>query len=252
MSTVENSLGNQIENSERCPKCGAPVESNRDGALGASTCEACGASLSQSGVDGDVTATPGSGGKRNPLALVVVAVVAAAMLYFGFHMARRSGPAPPPITKSGPAPDFTLQSLDGNSLRLSDLRGKAVLLNFWATWCSPCKIEMPWFIELQKQYGAQGLQIVGVAMDDSSKEDIAKFAKDMGVNYPVLLGKEEVGDAYGGVPALPETFFIGRDGKIVDKIIGLKGKAEIEDSIKRALDTQPLNSQAAASEQPHN
>ena len=80
-------------------------------------------------------------------------------------------------------------------MRLSDLRGKAVLLNFWATWCGPCKIEMPWFVELQNQYGAQGLQIVGVAMDDASKEDIAKFAKDMGVNYPILLGKEAVGDA---------------------------------------------------------
>jgi thiol-disulfide isomerase/thioredoxin len=253
MSTAENSRGSQLEKSQRCPKCGAPVESGRDGALGAATCEVCGASLSHSVVDGGNlgVSTPPSGGrgKRNPLALLVVAVVAAAMLYFGFHMARRS--SPPPITKSGPAPDFTLQALDGKSMRLSDLRGKAVLLNFWATWCSPCKIEMPWFIELQKQYGAQGLQIVGVAMDDSSKEDIAKFAKDMGVNYPVLLGKEAVGDAYGGVPALPESFFISRDGKIVDKIIGLKGKAEIEDSIKKALDTQAPNSQAA-SQQPQN
>jgi thiol-disulfide isomerase/thioredoxin len=249
MSTAENSLGSQIEIPEQCPNCGAPVETGRDGALGAGTCEVCGASLSPSLVDGGVSAAPESGGRRNPLALVVVAVVAAAMLYFGFHMARRS--SPPPITKSGPAPDFTLQSLDGKSMRLSDLHGKAVLLNFWATWCSPCKIEMPWFIELQKKYGAQGLQILGVAMDDSSKEDIAKFAKEMGVNYPVLLGKEEVGEAYGGVPALPETFFIGRDGKIVDKIIGLKGKAEIEDSIKKALDTQGPNSRAA-SEQPQN
>ena len=131
-------------------------------------------------------------------------------------------------------------------MRLSDFRGKAVLLNFWATWCGPCKIEMPWFIELQKQYQAQGLQIVGVAMDDSSKEDIAKFAQEMGVNYPVLIGKEAVGDAYGGVPALPESFFIGRDGKIVDKIIGLKGKSEIEDSIKKALNTEPANSQSAS------
>jgi len=185
------------------------------------------------------TPQPVRGGGRNPLVLVVVAVVVAGMLYFGFHAARRSGPSEPPrITKSGPAPDFTLESLDGKSMRLSDLRGKAVLLNFWATWCGPCKIEMPWFIELQNRYGSQGLQIVGVAMDDSSKDDIAKFAKEMGVNYPVLIGKESVGDEYGGVPALPESFFIGRDGKIVDKIIGLKGKAEIEDSIKKALDTQ--------------
>ena len=185
--------------------------------------------------------TPPAGGSgRNPLALVVVAVVAAAMLYFGFHMARRSGgpEAPMILGHSTPAPDFTLESLDGKNMRLSDLRGKAVLLNFWATWCGPCKIETPWLVELQREYGAQGLQVIGVAMDDSSKDDIAKFAHDMGVNYPVLLGKEAVGDAYGGVPALPESFFIGRDGKIVDRIIGLKGRGEIEDSIKKALETQ--------------
>jgi len=181
---------------------------------------------------------PVHGGGRNPLALVVVAVIVAGMLYFGFHMARRPGPeAPAILSKSTPAPDFTLESLDGKSMRLSDFRGKAVLLNFWATWCGPCKIEMPWFVDLQKEYGPQGLQIVGVAMDDSSREDIAKFAKDMGVNYPVLLGKEAVGDEYGGVPALPESFFIGRNGKIVDKILGLKDKSEIEDAIKKALDT---------------
>jgi thiol-disulfide isomerase/thioredoxin len=176
---------------------------------------------------------------RNPLALVVAALVVAGMLYFGFHAARRSGSGGPRGgVRATAAPDFTLESLEGGSMRLSDLRGKAVLLNFWATWCGPCKVEMPWFVELQNEYGAQGLQVVGVAMDDSSKDDIAKFAKKMGVNYPVLIGKEAVGDAYGGVPALPETFFIGRDGKIVDKIIGLRGKAEIEDSIKKALDTQ--------------
>jgi|SRR5579864_7953044 len=186
--------------------------------------------------------------KRNPLALVVVAFVVALMLYFGLHMARRPHSASlTRIDQSKPAPDFSLESLDGKSMKLSDFRGKAVLLNFWATWCSPCKIEMPWFVELQKQYGPQGLQIVGVAMDDASKEDIAKFAKDMGVNYPILIGKEAVGDQYGGVPALPETFFIGRDGKFVDKIIGLKGKGDIEEAIKKTLNTQPATSQATSS-----
>jgi thiol-disulfide isomerase/thioredoxin len=186
--------------------------------------------------------------KRSPFALVVVAFVVALMLYFGYHQARQKGAAPARITKSTVAPDFSLQSLDGTTLRLSDLRGKAVMLNFWATWCGPCKIEMPWFVDLQKQYGPQGLQIVGVAMDDASKEDIAKFAKDMGVNYPILIGKESVGDQYGGVNALPETFLVSRDGKIVDRIIGLEGKAEIEESIKKALNTQPASSQASAAE----
>ena len=189
---------------------------------------------------------PSGKGTRNPLILVVVAFVVALMLYFGYHQARRTGAGSAPrLTQSSLAPDFSLESLDGKSLRLSDFRGKAVLLNFWATWCGPCKIEMPWFVDLQKEYGSQGLQIVGVAMDDASKEDISKFAKDMGVNYPILIGKESVGDEYGGVPALPESFLISRDGKIVDKIIGLRGKAEIEDDVKKALDTQAAKSEAS-------
>jgi len=184
--------------------------------------------------------------KRSPLILIVVAFAVALMLYVGFHTARRgSGSFAPRLTPSSLAPDFSLESLDGKTVRLSDLRGKAVLLNFWATWCGPCKIEMPWFVELQNQYASQGFQIIGVAMDEASKEDIGKFAKDMGVNYPILIGKEAVGDQYGGVPALPETFVIGRDGKIVDKILGLRGKAEIEDSIKKALNTRPATSQAS-------
>jgi peroxiredoxin len=187
--------------------------------------------------------------KRSPLALIVVAFVVALMLYVGYHKARRTGAGSPQrLTQSTIAPDFSLDTLDGKTMRLSDLRGKAVLLNFWATWCGPCKIEMPWFVDLQNQYGSQGLQIVGVAMDDGSKEDIAKFAKDMGVNYPILIGKESVGDQYGGVPALPESFLITRDGKIVDKIIGLRGKSEIEDSIKKALENRSAPSQASASE----
>jgi cytochrome c-type biogenesis protein len=186
--------------------------------------------------------------KRSPLVIVVVAFVVALMLYFGFHQARRSGVAGAKLTGAAVAPDFSLESLDGKTVRLSDLRGKAVLLNFWATWCGPCKVEMPWFVDLQNQYGSQGLQIVGVAMDDASKEDISKFAKDMGVNYPILIGKESVGDQYGGVPALPESFVITRDGKIMDKIIGLRGKSDIEDAIKKALNTRPATSQASAVE----
>jgi thiol-disulfide isomerase/thioredoxin len=90
-------------------------------------------------------------------------------------------------------------------------------------------------VELQKEYGPQGLQIVGVAMDDASKEDIAKFAQDMGVNYPILIGKEAVGDAYGGVNVLPTTYFIDRDGKIVAREFGLQSRSIFEDNIKKSL-----------------
>ncbi len=173
--------------------------------------------------------------KRNPFVIFFVAVVVAVMLFAGLHMARRSGNRTTGDLKGQIGPDFTLESLEGKTVQLSDFRGKAVLLNFWATWCQPCKIEMPWFVELEKQYGPQGLQVLGVAMDDASKEDIAKFAKDMGVNYPILLGKESVGDAYGGVQFLPATFYIGRDGKVTDKVFGLVGRGEIEAKVKKAL-----------------
>jgi peroxiredoxin len=176
--------------------------------------------------------------RRDPVVLVVVALVVALMLVFGFKMARHSPQgmaAGNAQMKNGIAPDFTLQSLDGKTVRLSDFRGKPVVLNFWATWCGPCKIEMPWFVDLQKQYGPAGLQFLGVAMDDASTKDIAEFAESMKVNYPILIGKESVGDAYGGVQFLPETFYIDRNGKVIDKAFGLKGRGEIEDAIKKIL-----------------
>jgi peroxiredoxin len=165
-------------------------------------------------------------------------MVVALMLVFGFKLTRHPtqssefGTSP---AKNGLAPDFTLQSLDGKTIRLSDLRGKAVVLNFWATWCAPCKIEMPWFVDLQKKYESAGVQFLGIAMDDASTKEIAEFAQSMNVNYPILIGKEAVGDAYGGVQFLPETFYIGRDGKIIDKAFGLKGRGEIEDDIKKIV-----------------
>ncbi len=176
--------------------------------------------------------------KRDPVVIIVVAMVVTVMLVFGVQRARRNSGRVAnvgPSLKGETAPDFTLDSLDGKTVHLSDFRGKGVLLNFWATWCQPCKIEMPWFAELQKQYGPQGLQIVGVAMDDASPKEIGEFAHDLGVNYPILVGKEAVGDAYGGVQFLPATFYIGRDGKVVDKVFGLKGRGEIEENIKKAL-----------------
>src|ERR1700683_1478908 len=236
----------------RCPKCWATQEKGvrpnpEAAAVGTVTCNACGGAFPESDVEGgkyDVAGSaggPARGGKRNPLALAVVAVVAAAMLYFGFHMARRSGPAPPPITKSGPAPDFTLQSLDGNSMRLSDLRGKAVLLNFWATWCGPCKIETPWLVACRNQYAAKGFEILGVSLDDldtddkkmlaEEKRDIAKFAAQEHMQYPVLIDGGSIDKPYGGLDALPTSYFVDRTGKIVAAQLGLTSKDDIEGNI---------------------
>jgi thiol-disulfide isomerase/thioredoxin len=138
--------------------------------------------------------------------------------------------------KGSMAPKFELKSIpDGKTVPLASFQGKAVLLNFWATWCGPCKIEMPWLVDLQKKYGPQGLQIVGVAMDDTDNKEIADFTQKMGVNYVVLKGTEKVGDLYGGVSGLPLTYYIDRSGKIVDQTVGLASESVIEDNIKKAL-----------------
>jgi thiol-disulfide isomerase/thioredoxin len=147
-------------------------------------------------------------------------------------------PAPgfPERQKGSLAPDFSLKNLsDGKDLRLSSLRGKAVLVNFWATWCEPCKIEMPSLVDLQKKYGPQGLQIVGVAMDDADDKEITTFAHKMGVNYLVLRGTEKIGDLYGGIDHLPMTYYLDRSGKVVDETLGMAGEATFEEAIKRAL-----------------
>jgi thiol-disulfide isomerase/thioredoxin len=154
--------------------------------------------------------------------------------------AKKDAEAPPPDfpepQKGSVAPDFSLKSLsDGKEVRLSSLRGKAVLVNFWATWCEPCKIEMPSLVDLQKKYGPQGLQIVGVAMDDADDKEISAFAHKMGVNYMVLRGTEEVGDHYGGIERLPMTYYLDRSGKVVDETMGMAGESTLEDAIKRAL-----------------
>lgn len=178
--------------------------------------------------------------KRDPVILIVVAVVISLMLVFGIQKTRHSAFQPGGAGKlqGQLAPDFSLASVDGPTLKLSDYRGKAVLLNFWATWCEPCKIEMPWFVDMQKKYGPQGLQILGVAMDDAGAKEIGEFAKKLGVNYPIVLGKEAVGDQYGGLPYLPSTFYIDRKGKVVDRIYGLVSRSEIEADIQKALGSQ--------------
>jgi len=175
--------------------------------------------------------------KRDPVIFVVVALAISLMLVFAYKAtgkqpAENNGP-----TGAGkPAPEFALQSLDGKTIKLSDLRGKAVVVNFWATWCQPCRVEMPWFVDMQKQYGPDGLQILGINADeDANKEELEKFARGMGVNYPVLLGSEQVEQAYGGIQFLPITVYVDRDGNVVDKVFGLKGRGEIEDDIKLAL-----------------
>ena len=140
-----------------------------------------------------------------------------------------------------PAPDFTLKTLDGKDVTLSSLKGKAVMVNFWATWCEPCKIEMPWLVELQDKYRKDGFEIVGVAMDDSGQKEIAEFARKMKVNYTVVIGSEKVADLYGGLDGLPTNFFLDRNGKVIDSFKGLRSESVIVDDIKKALSSETKN-----------
>lgn len=127
-------------------------------------------------------------------------------------------------------PDVTFTALDGKSVSLASLKGKAVLVNFWATWCEPCRIEIPWMIEFQQKYSPKGFTILGVAMDDEGKSVVAPFVqkerfdvegKPMAMNYPILLGNDEIAQKFGGLIGFPTSVLISRDGKIVKRFIGL-------------------------------
>ncbi len=137
------------------------------------------------------------------------------------------------------APPFTLVTLDGKKVSLSDYKGHPVLVNFWATWCGPCKVEMPWFEEFNKQYAAQGLVILGLADDvDAGKDAIAKVATKTGVTYPILLTDGKVQKAYGGTEGmdyLPMSFYVDRNGVVVEETAGLGSKDQIEAHIKKAI-----------------
>jgi len=143
------------------------------------------------------------------------------------------------------APEFALEDLSGRKVSLKSYKGKAVLINFWATWCAPCKIETPWLIELRNQYAAQGFEILGVSADDIDRDDaqklseekkeIARSAEQMHIPYPVLIDGGSLDTAYGGLDELPASFFVDRKGTVVAAQLGLTSKDDIEGNIKKAL-----------------
>jgi len=181
--------------------------------------------------------------KRNLFILAGIVLAMAVLIYGASHKSgiSNSQAAEPPTAgsaQSNLAPDFELKTLDGRSVKLTDFRGKAVVLNFWATYCGPCRVEMPWLINFYQRYKAQGLEIVGVSMDDGGQEQIESFIKEMNVNYTIVMGNHSVGDAYGGARFLPQTFLIDPDGRIVKSVVGIKSKNDFEDNIKQLLAAQ--------------
>jgi cytochrome c biogenesis protein CcmG/thiol:disulfide interchange protein DsbE len=144
-----------------------------------------------------------------------------------------------------PAPAFTLEDLGGKKVSLADYKGKALMINFWATWCTPCRIETPWLIELRNQYAAQGFEVLGISADDidrgdparlnEEKQGIARFVRKMQIPYPVLIDGDSISQPYGGLDVLPTSFFVDRNGNLVAEQVGVTSKDEIERNIKKAM-----------------
>jgi len=169
--------------------------------------------------------------------LLLVGMVAAAAALMGFYTFRHSISPGIKSIKHRPAPDFTLPLIDGGELHLSSYRDKVVLLDFWATWCVPCREETPHFVELQQRYGDRGLQIIGISMDDSPGP-VRTFYRQFHINYPVVMGTADVGAAYGGVLGLPIAFLIDREGRIYAKHMGATDAAVFENDLATLLQTR--------------
>ena len=133
------------------------------------------------------------------------------------------------------APDFALEDLDGDVVRLSDHKGKVVFLNFWATWCPPCRAEIPYFIDLVEKYGDDGFEVVGIALDPHDFSKVQTFVDQQGINYTILYDTKNVQGMYGGIQSIPTTFVINRDGKVVEQIVGSRPKNVFESTIKKWL-----------------
>ena len=182
-------------------------------------------------------------------ALVIIAVVAViAATYLADRATRQPKNSIPKVAMSNPAaklaPEVTLKDLDGKDLSLSAYKGKVVLVNFWATWCEPCQVEIPWLIEMQQKYAAKGFTVLGIAMDEEGasvvtpwvqKERFDVNGSKSQMNYPIVVGNDAAADKFGGLLGYPTSVLITRDGKIVKRITGLISYEEISKSIESQL-----------------
>ena len=138
-----------------------------------------------------------------------------------------------------PAPQWELTDVNGQQVRSSDFKGKVVILDFWATWCPPCRAEIPGFIELQNKYGSEGLVVIGVSVDQKGPSVVKPFMEATGVNYPMVMADENIDRAFGGVQSIPTTFIIDREGRVVSKHVGFAPKETFEKEIKPLLNAKP-------------
>ena len=132
-------------------------------------------------------------------------------------------------------PEFSIESMDGSAVTNGDIEGKVALVNFWATWCGPCKIEMPWFVEFQRKFKDRGFTVLAVSLDEEGWEPVREFAEQYEFNFPVLLGDDAVSEDFGGIYVLPTTLIVSRQGKVVFTHQGLVSKAKYEEEIEALL-----------------
>ncbi|HXX64736.1 MAG TPA: TlpA disulfide reductase family protein [Bacteroidota bacterium] len=135
----------------------------------------------------------------------------------------------------GPAPNFTLPTATGGTIELAKLHGKVVVVNFWATWCGPCRSEIPGMQEVYEKYKSKGLEIIGVSLDQKGWDVINPFVKRMNISYPVVLGNNQVAESYGHIDAIPATFIVGKKGEVLQHHVGYMSKEEFEQAVKAAL-----------------
>jgi len=166
---------------------------------------------------------------------IAAAVLLAGCLVTGCSSETVRAASVKPDNERKDAPEFALKDADGKLVHLSDYRGKVVLLDFWATWCGPCKIEIPWFMDMQRKNKDRGFEVLGVSMDDEGWEVVKPFLADLQVNYRVVIGNDTTAQLYGGVDALPTTFLIDRGGRIAAVHVGLASKKDFEDGIEQLL-----------------
>lgn len=163
---------------------------------------------------------------------ILKGVVVAAILVGAVFLFARQGPKNIDPT---PAPSWALRDLAGEMVESSDFDGKVVVLNFWATWCPPCRMEIPGFIDLQKEYEEEGLVIIGVSLDEAGPDVVAEFSESMGINYPIVMADMRITGAYGGIRVLPTTYIIDREGNIRNTHVGYLRRGPLEKVIKPLL-----------------
>ncbi len=185
--------------------------------------------------------TRGTSGPAAPLAALLALALAAAACGGpppGEGGAERGAPKPATALPR-PAPDFALRNLEGETVRLSDTAGKVRLVDFWATWCAPCREAIPGFKELYGRYRDRGFEILAISMDEDGPEVVRSFVEREGIPYTNLMGDEETAEAFGGVLGLPATFLIDGEGRIVESWVGGVPKRVFEERIRRALGMEP-------------